>query len=845
MTGSVRGTEKKMSHFSLRKRREGKKYLLELWSKWELQIMYVGALAAAVVCVYIFIRPPAAEDVSAFRIDQPSPRVVNAPFEFDFTDEAGTKERQDQEEALVSPRYNTQPDNLTAMLGKAQALSKAMREMPLEEGQNREEWAQAVLQQAGISLKNRTYEVSDNTPENAPKTAYDSLAFYRKYDTFWSTLLTQIQAAAGHGPNGIGLIADDVTPLATEEKPNNSKPQSPTIMVGVIVRLAGGQEITMPTAHEIKSPERFFQRFQQLFSVSFPDPAKDYAANQLANDIVRAVFVGPTLLYDKALTEKFKQEARQRVATIVVHVNKDETIVGKNEIVTAKDLQKLQALQAQMRLSPPAELGYFILALFFVIILLGYYKAYYSEIARDTRKISVIFLSILMIFALTRVYAHLSLLDLGSNTLKKVGFGVPMGALGVILTMLAGARLATFSCTLSSIYMGIIQSGNSNVSPLSYVLVAVLTACGAIYTVTRIRQRSDLYRAGGVVIILAGLLIIALTLQQSSSFEQLILRVEELKWALIWGAAVNGCLVSILSIALLPIFEDLYGITTDMKLLELGQKNGLLQRLEQEAPGSYQHSMSVATLAETAAEAIGANALLTRVGCYYHDIGKTVKPQYFVENQQTYADKAKHSKLSPNMSCLIIRNHVKNGLELAKEYKLPQVIADFIPEHHGTTLLSYFYYEALSQQETEGTVKEEDFRYPGPKPQSKETAIAMLADALEAASRVLETGAEREVRQLVRKVINERFMDGQFDECNLTLKDLHTLFLSFSDSIIHMLHQRIVYPTGPTLKEKEKEEEVETRNGNSHSEKDEPPSAFRDRKEIDKNIRAKEKEEVV
>jgi putative nucleotidyltransferase with HDIG domain len=207
--------------------------------------------------------------------------------------------------------------------------------------------------------------------------------------------------------------------------------------------------------------------------------------------------------------------------------------------------------------------------------------------------------------------------------------------------------------------------------------------------------------------------------------------------------------------------------------------------------------MRVATLAESAAEAIGANALLTRVGTYYHDIGKTVKPQYFVENQQTKADKARHSKLSINMSCMIIRNHVKHGYEIAKQYNLPKAIIDFIPEHHGTTLMTYFYHEALAEQEKEGTVKEEDFRYPGPKPQSKETAIVMLSDALEATSRTLENVTERDIRQLVRKIINDRFMDGQFDECNLTLQDLHTLYQSFSESLMHTLHQRIVYPEKP------------------------------------------------
>ena len=219
--------------------------------------------------------------------------------------------------------------------------------------------------------------------------------------------------------------------------------------------------------------------------------------------------------------------------------------------------------------------------------------------------------------------------------------------------------------------------------------------------------------------------------------------------------------------------------------------------------------MRVATLAESAAETIGANALLTRVGCYYHDIGKIEKPQHFIENQQSLSDRARSAQTPTNLRCFMIRNHVKIGFELAKKYNLPEVIIDFIPEHHGTTLLSFFYHEALSNPENEGKVKEEDFRYPGPKPQSKETAIVMLADSLEAASRTIDTGNEKEIHQLVHKIVNERFMDGQFNECNLTLKDLDTLRRSFSDSIMHMAHPRIPYPTLPAPRSRTGEGELD------------------------------------
>jgi putative nucleotidyltransferase with HDIG domain len=574
-------------------------------------------------------------------------------------------------------------------------------------------------------------------------------------------------------------------------------------VVGITLVQPNGGTMVSTAVHEVFTKEEFFQRFQDLMETSYPAPQKDAPLRLFAMDLVQTAYAGPTLIYDLEKTQIRKNEEREKIVPTIVTVNKGETIIGKNTLVTREHLQKLRALREQMRLSPLSEVGFFVLAVLFVAIFIKYLHSYYWETVKDTRKVAVIFLAVLLILGMARVVEYITFLDQGQNTLLQAGYSVPVGTLGVILTILSSARLAVFACGITTLYVGIILNGGTDSTVLPYMLVAFVTSCGAIYSVTRIKHRSDLYRAGGVAVLLACILITAISLQQHKTIEELILHRPEIKWALIWGA-VNGILVSMLSIALMPIFEDFYGVTTDMKLLELSQKNELLTRLEEEAPGSYQHSMRVATLAESAAGAIGANSLLAKVGCYYHDIGKVEKPLYFVENQQSSADKAKHSKISPHMSCLIIRNHVKNGIEIAKRYGLPKTIIDFIPEHHGTTLMAYFFNQALASED-ESKIKEDDFRYPGPKPQSKETAITMLADCLEAASRTLDNCTEGEIRQLVRKMINERFMDGQFDECNLTLKDLHTLSLSFSDSLIHMLHQRIVYPERPS-KEKTAEE---------------------------------------
>ncbi|MCS6976417.1 MAG: HDIG domain-containing protein [Gemmatales bacterium] len=257
----------------------------------------------------------------------------------------------------------------------------------------------------------------------------------------------------------------------------------------------------------------------------------------------------------------------------------------------------------------------------------------------------------------------------------------------------------------------------------------------------------------------------------------------------LWGF-VSGLFLT----GLLPVIEWLFGILTDMSLLELGDmRHPLLQELIQRAPGTYTHSMTVALLAETAAKAIGANSLLARVGSYFHDIGKMCKPDYFVENQ---SGTSRHASLAPGISALIIIGHVKDGVELAQRHRLPQAIIDFIQQHHGNTLVEYFYQEALRQHENgNGSPElETTFRYPGPRPQTKEIGIVMLADAVEGASRALNEPGPSGLRKLVHDIMLKRLMDGQFDECGLTLSELRIIEESLSMSLIAMYHARVKYP---------------------------------------------------
>ena len=256
---------------------------------------------------------------------------------------------------------------------------------------------------------------------------------------------------------------------------------------------------------------------------------------------------------------------------------------------------------------------------------------------------------------------------------------------------------------------------------------------------------------------------------------------------------ISGGGISIVVLGVLPFFESVFDLVSPIRLIELADFNqDLLKKLAQEAPGTYHHSLVVATLAEAASDKIGANTVLARVGAYYHDIGKLYKPEYFIEN--TEGGKSKHEELEPKMSGLIIIGHVKEGVKLAKRYKLPNVIIDFIKEHHGTSVMHYFYMKSMKNGKKE--VSDIEFRYPGPKPHTKETALVMLADSVEAAVRAIEKPTFERIREVVLKVINNKFIDGQLDECPLTLKDLHKIGDSFIHTLTTIHHPRVEYPNG-------------------------------------------------
>jgi putative nucleotidyltransferase with HDIG domain len=326
--------------------------------------------------------------------------------------------------------------------------------------------------------------------------------------------------------------------------------------------------------------------------------------------------------------------------------------------------------------------------------------------------------------------------------------------------------------------------GNQEGFDLATAMVALIVGTAAAYSVTKVRHRREFYRP---------MFFICLGYLFSIGFIGMMRLTPAATMIQDIGMGIlSGVSAPILTSGILFIFEGLFKVTTDITLLELSDTNRpLLRELALQAPGTYHHSINVGYLAEAAAEGIGAHSLLTRVSSYYHDIGKLEKPEYFVENQRL-GSRNPHDRLAPSMSSLILAAHIKDGVELAEQFNLPRSIIDVIQQHHGTSLMTYFYQKALDQSSDREA--EEGYRYPGPKPETKEAAIVMLADSVEAASRTLDEKTPSRLKGLVTRIIQDKFAAGELDNCELSLKDLHRIGESFIHVLGGTFHHRVEYP---------------------------------------------------
>ncbi len=500
---------------------------------------------------------------------------------------------------------------------------------------------------------------------------------------------------------------------------------------------------------------------------------------QLAPMIVSA-FLTPDLIYNQEITTTRKDKAIHEVPTTSGFVHKDERIVDSHEIITEDIYLKLQSLAEALKERSGLQRGWhhflfyvgeYIFALL-IIFIFGIYVYYYRPgFFADNKMLGLITTILIIQFLLAM------LID---GVLKWNFLSIPVTLGPMLLSMLLDAPVAFLGTVVISFVLGAAQGNNFYLA-----LVTLVVGTIALLSVQKIRNRGQMFRAILYILIGYSILSFSYGFIHYDSFSSML---QNLGFYML----PNAILVPTAVFLLIGIFEKLFDVSTDITLLELSDLNHpLLKRLSVEAPGTFHHSIIVGNLAEAAAKAIGANSLLARVGCYYHDVGKMQRAEYFVENQAGAMNK--HEKLTPTMSSLILAKHVKAGLELADEYGLPRAVKQFIPEHHGTNLMAYFYHKATETMDPKD-INENDFRYPGPKPQSKETAISMLADAVEAASRALPNPNLQRISSLVEDLIEKRFQEGQLDECDVTLRELNEIKQAFIPILMGIHHLRIEYP---------------------------------------------------
>ncbi len=488
-------------------------------------------------------------------------------------------------------------------------------------------------------------------------------------------------------------------------------------------------------------------------------------------------FVRENLIYNDDLTTVETQSRIEQIPRTIGIVKENERIISKHDPVNRFTKMKLDSYK-KVRLERIGvqdlllqQLGK-LFAIIILILVLSIFLYYIRpDVYNDNNKL-IIIASLILIEGF---FAYFSL-KLDVQAPVELLIFVPVAS--ILLTIIFDSRLAFYTVTIICFIVAAIRGGDYSIAFISF--------CGsvlAIFSERDIKNRSQIFRSFFFILIGYTFSILAVNLVKIEDIQKI--------WMKLLFGGINAIMSPVIAYGLLIFYERVFKITTDLTLLELSDFNHpLLKELSSKAPGTFHHSIIMGNLSEAAAESIKANQILARVGCYYHDIGKLLKPQFFIENQLDQNNK--HNDLNPSMSTKIIISHVKDGIELAKKHNLPEKITDFIPMHHGTTLVSYFFDKAKNASKDE--VTDYMYRYPGPKPQTKETGIVMLADAVEASTRTIEEPSPQKLENKIRDVIRSRFMEGELDECELTLKDLTKIKESFLKILLGIHHHRIKYP---------------------------------------------------
>lgn len=718
------------------------KKLIDLVDGWKYNIIikYLMYLLLGLI-IFVSLITQVMPETYQLEVGQISPVAINSPIK--VLDEAETNRLQEVAASEINEIYSTDAtvidDQKNKLNNLFDGISDIFNETVVEDGQNNSE--------QNTNLENEQISSGDEKV----LTYEDKINLLKEND--------DLEFLSEESIEMLGLLNDDSF--------KNLKYISITTLDSVM-----DTNITLPDL------DLAYQMAEKLISTNPYDDEESIItlSNQITN-----YFVKPNYFYNSDQTMLNREIAKSSVEP--VFIKKDEVIVKEGQIIDARIYEKLNAIGLLKESS--TVWPYIGLALIVAILILLLYfsiNRMKPTLHQDNKRLFMFFIIFIITFLSMIIVAIIS--DSLNNTL--IGFITPMAFGIMLISVLFSSRFATLCGIIFSIFASLVfNTDQSMIFDFRYGFVLLVGSIAGAFAMGKIKQRSSIFYAGLIVALFNLLAILAILLLSTQLYT-----LKEGIELIIYGL-INGIFSAVIMVGSLPAFESFFGILSSLKLTELSNPNHpLLRKLLIETPGTYHHSIIVGNLAESAAEAIGANGLLARVGSYYHDVGKTKRPTFFVENQLNSQNP--HDKITPSLSKNIIIAHPKDGLEMLKDYKIPEVIQDLVMQHHGTTTLRFFYNKALN--ETDGAVNESEYRYPGPKAQTKEAAIVQIADSVEAAVRSLSNTTNESIEEMVRKIIKSNLDDGQFNECDLTFKEIEIISISMLETLKGIFHSRIEYP---------------------------------------------------
>ncbi len=720
------------------------------------------------VVLALFLSPSLQLRIKSYRVGDVATKEIRSPYDLLVEDQKSTEEKRREAEALVPSVYDYDP---TVITDTERLIRSTFRlpQTPAQEGESGSRTDQGSESPLRSLLTSREWQLLEKERFNP---------------SLGETILRLVIPALRKG-----IVSDKELMDPDAEK-------------GIVVRNIQTREerplVSISTLLDLREARARVRNQIDLPSINLKPQSKGIVL-KIADHLLK-----PNLSFNKDGTEDRKAEARAKVSPVYFQVKRGEVILRAGDRVREDHLVKIQALQKAQEKS-----HYLSMVIGFVLLTLVVLASLYQFASGNIRKFALSRKDLL--FFSTILLGTIGLLKLFQTITDILGgefLSIPASSYHYLFPIATGAMLVriVLNSEVAIVYT-ILASYFASVLGGNQLFMFIFTFIGSImgaHRVAQCEQRGIIIKAGLAVGGVNVLMILAYQLIAGGPLKMVLLS------DLVMGF-LAGPLASVLVLGLAPIIESLFGYTTDIKLLELANMdNPLLKDMILQAPGTYHHSVIVGSLVEGGAKSVSANPLLSRVSAYYHDIGKLKKPLYFIENAG--GTENRHDHLTPHMSSLILLSHVKDGLELARANRLGERLASIIQQHHGTSLISYFYQKAKELENPEmESLQEDEFRYPGPKPQTKEAGIVMLADAVEAASRSLSEPTPARIKSLVQKIINNIFLDGQLEECELTLKDLHRIEESYTRTLTGIFHQRIDYPVIPTSEGAKKNEDLDTK----------------------------------